>query len=110
MASASSVLMLVVVVELCSDTEFPLGESERVDVFPIVAKGSLALAATSHRLFCILHGQRQRCASDFRRHRPVDLHLDELRSQFQRFGVTGLGGCISRSQSRPGSQECWIVW
>ena len=30
-ASASSVLMLVVVVELCSDTEFPLGESERVD-------------------------------------------------------------------------------
>ena len=47
MTSASSVLMLVIVVELCSDTEFPLGESERVDVFPIVAKASLALAATS---------------------------------------------------------------
>ena len=46
-ASASSVLMMVVVVELCSDTELRLGESERVDVFPIVAKASLALAATS---------------------------------------------------------------
>ena len=47
MASASSILMLAVVVELGSDTELPLGESERVDVFPIVAKASLALAATS---------------------------------------------------------------
>ena len=47
MASASSILMLAVVVELGSDTEFPVGESERVDVFPIVAKASLALAATS---------------------------------------------------------------
>ena len=46
-ASASSVLMMVVVVELCSDTEFSLGESERVDVFPIVAKASLPLATTS---------------------------------------------------------------
>ena len=48
MASASSsVLMLAVVVELSSDTELALGESERVDVFPIVAKASLALAATA---------------------------------------------------------------
>ena len=44
---ASSVLMLVFV-ELCSATEFLVGESESVDVFPIVAKAPLALAATSH--------------------------------------------------------------
>ena len=47
MASASSVLMLVVAVELCSDTEFLVGESESVDVSPIVAKASFASAATS---------------------------------------------------------------
>ena len=46
-SSASSVLMLVVVA-LCSDDEFSVGESdESVDVFPMVAKASLALAATS---------------------------------------------------------------
>ena len=44
-ASASSVLMLVVVVELCSGTEFLVRESESVDVFPIVVKASLAWAA-----------------------------------------------------------------
>ena len=45
MSSASSVLMLVVVA-LCSDDEFSVGESdESVDVFPMVAKASLALAA-----------------------------------------------------------------
>ena len=91
MASASSILMLAVVVELGSDTELPLGESERVDFFPIVAKASLELPRPlwpwrqrlANGLSCILLGQQLRYASDSRRHRPVVLHLDELRSQSQ---------------------------
>ena len=38
---------MVVVVELFTDTKFPMCENEIVDVFSIVAKASLALASTS---------------------------------------------------------------
>ena len=44
-ASSSSVLtsvLMLVVVELCINTKLPMCESESVDVFPIVAKASLA--------------------------------------------------------------------
>ena len=44
-ASSSSVLtsvLMLVVVELCTNTKLPMCESESVDVFPIVAKASLA--------------------------------------------------------------------
>ena len=45
-ASAFSVLMLVII-KLCADTEFPLGESKSIYLFTIVAKAYLALAARS---------------------------------------------------------------
>ena len=54
-ASSFSVLMLVVF-HLCTDTEFLMCESESVDVFPMVVKASLALAATfleENFLYCL---------------------------------------------------------
>ena len=52
MAFSSSVLMLAVV-ELCTDAKFPM--CEFVDVFPIVTKASLALVTTSReRIFSYL--------------------------------------------------------
>ena len=45
-ASSLSVFMLIVI-ELCTDTKFPMCESESMGVFPIVARASLALATKS---------------------------------------------------------------